>query len=496
MNNVLSKNRFVALLLASLAFSFLVLGQILNSDYFGDDLYNFQVHGAVPYYFDSIWEMNVHFFKQWINIGRFYPFSYYAYTVFYYLDDVVYYKLFLLLMTLLAVVSFSWVVYLFSKNKWVALIVLVITPVLFQYRFYLDPFLSFHGLIQLVAIEIFLSVGLFKLFLDTEKKRYLFLSIMFWLASLLTYEITYPFILMYLWLSLRSEKPVKVAAGYVLVFLAVISIIAWLRLTAQAASIAYTPDFDIWNILKTWFFQVVSVLPGSYYLVSPIPSLKPIGFYFVLAIVLTYFLYKLTSFKEGTKFSDKKALVYLSLILLTLPGLMISFSPKYQSQISFGFAYLPIFIQYFGLSALIGIFIYQVNNMILKLVAIIGMAAILVVHQSANESVVGMVNAPYKNERHVLALFYGNEKIQNVIQDDDMICFKNITPLNTKEFISLYTHKKVVAATKDNKLCKFDFDFRLTRKDASVSLLNRKTHKLFELHFIKNKKAKWTLDQG
>ena len=64
------------LLLVSLTIlaNVLVLSNILQSDYFGDDLYNFQLPGLFPYDYSCPLEYGLKSILGWMSGGRFFPF--------------------------------------------------------------------------------------------------------------------------------------------------------------------------------------------------------------------------------------------------------------------------------------------------------------------------------------------------------------------------------------------------------------------------------------
>ena len=66
---------FLFLVGLTLLANLLLLSNILQSDYFGDDLYNFQVPGKIPHEYASITAYAVACIKGWMSVGRFFPIS-------------------------------------------------------------------------------------------------------------------------------------------------------------------------------------------------------------------------------------------------------------------------------------------------------------------------------------------------------------------------------------------------------------------------------------
>lgn len=493
------KNKLFFLFTLACIFNFLILIPVLNSDYFGDDLYNFQVRGAAPYYFDSIYELTVFYFKQWVNQGRFFPLAWYVYGFFYIFSDVFYYKIYLISITVLSVLTFSWMVYTLSSDKRLSLLVLVITPIFFQFRFYHDAFLSFHGLIQLVSIYLFVSIGFLKLYLNKQKYFYLIVSMLFWLISLLTYEITYTFILMFILIAWGQRNFYKIISLYLTALLSVFLVTMWFRFNAPSTLSAYTPNFDVMLIIKTWIMQTVSVLPSSYYivarpdsiLISRLTFLTLVLFAFVSSLILN-----MATNKNTSSFRLHNNLIPLGVALITLPGFLISFSPKYQVEVGFGIAYLPIFIAYFGLSLIVAVYVTKIKMIAHKLVLITLMMVIIALHNTTNNQVVDMVNQPYKNTRIVLTQLYSNMAVRDFIKEDSLICFEKESPLNSKEFLSMYMKKRFNVKTNLDNTCNYFVNYSIDSNQGEVNIkdLVNNTQLIYGC-FEKNKAEGWTCDQ-
>lgn len=493
--NIASSLRIRFLYVLAIFFNFLVLFPVLSSDYFGDDLYNFQTIGAVPYYFDTVYDMTAFYFKQWLDIGRFYPLAWYLYELFYVLDDVFLYKLFLIFITVLAVSIFSWLVSVFSKDNRLVLIVLIVTPVLFQFRFYHDPFLSFQGLVQIASIFCFLSIGFYKKHIANEGFFNLFLSLFFWICFVLLYEISYIFIFIFIimyWFGNKKDGSVF----YFIFFLSVvIAIVGWLRVHSVQTIDAYNPSFDLYNIVNAWFFQVLSTAPLSY------ASISSFAIYlgaFELVLVFIFLFLMQSSLLSKLNFPCHKvyrdrSIYILSLFLLFMSGFLISFSPRYQEQIRFGIAYLPIFMQYFGLSLLLSILLTSFVRPVYKVSSVLLLSVVLIIHSISNKNVVEMVNTPYQDLRITLGVFYSSAFFLDAINNDGLICFNEATPLNTKEFISIFVKRKISVQTFISKECDYIIEYRKLdlENKVNISFKNAISNEVFNKYFSKNELGVW-----
>ena len=195
------------ILLALFGFNLLINLKVLQSGYFNDDMINSQVPGVVPFVFDSIFDLTKYYFSEWIrNQGRFFPLAWYGYYVFDFFDTLIAYKLYCIFFITVSNFVFGYFVYQISQSKELSYLVILITPVLFQYRLYHDPILSYGGLMQLILIYTILSLILLVKYLKTKNIIFLVGSVMFYLFSLLTYEITYTFFLLHVLIVWRYRK--------------------------------------------------------------------------------------------------------------------------------------------------------------------------------------------------------------------------------------------------------------------------------------------------
>ena len=245
-----------------LLFNFLVLSGILLSDYFGDDIYNFQLPGFFPYQFSGHLEFTWASITGWISAGRVFPFS--GYTSFLFgMNSVLIYKSIILFFILLNITLFSYLVYLISKSKSLALWVLSITSLMFQYRYYHDPILSFHALLQVLFLFTTLSLIFLKKYIDSSRFSYYIASLLFFVISLMTYEISYSFALLYVPIAFTINKDkfnitkiIKILLPYALFTLALLLLTLYLRQGLEMGYV-YTPQFNFFPVTIIPFSIIV-----------------------------------------------------------------------------------------------------------------------------------------------------------------------------------------------------------------------------------------------
>jgi len=468
LKELINKNKFNILLVLSVIFNVLVLLNILQSDYFGDDLYNFQTPGFIPSDYVSMTDFTIKQIVGWMSQGRLFPGCLYEFYLFDIFNTVYSYKLFSLSITIIGVVLFSYLVYIVSKDKFLSLLFLLLTPLFFQYRYYHDPMLSFHGLMQVFFIYVTLSLIFLTKYLQKSGMHYYFLSLLFFTFSLLTYEISYIFIFLYLPIVL-SQMPLRknllkiffLALPYILILGSLTIYVLYLRHNASIAEGPYLPNWDLVTIFITYFNQTISVIPTTYFIMYGNHSNFFQHIQIVHYVILSLFLviYITTSFVKSANPVNKmnvsdKNLIFLGILIILLPGFLISLSPKFQSginEIRFGLAYLPIYIQSFGASLLLALLIRKFSAIKYHIAVILLLSVVLIVHLVSNNEVIEKVNKPYKSNREILSHFFSGTFGQK-LQDGTTIQFAYESPLHRKEFFNMLTRKNlnVVIAPNEN----------------------------------------------
>lgn len=375
--SVTDQRRTVWLFIAALALNMLALWPILHSGYIGDDALNSQLPGALWERRQTLTDFMIESTRQWMAGGRVFPLSLYGNALYVAVTALPLYKAFLLLMVLVNLVGFGYLVRLITGSGRAAVFALVVMPAVFQLRFYHDALLSYHGLLQIVFLETIVSLVLLHRFLTTGRTHYFLGSLGLYLASLLTYEITYVFFGLHLamlayasretspW---RRWRPILPYVG-VTALCALASVAArmtfGMAMVSASPSHAYVVHPDLATISLTILRQVLAALPLIYHLIDPHQvfhgagtTLQPgawtaivllLGVITVLALVLRS---SSRSVPARQAFGDVRLPLALGAGLLVLPALLISLSPKYQSEVIWGIGYLPVYISAYGVALL------------------------------------------------------------------------------------------------------------------------------------------------
>jgi len=492
----INKHKFSILVFLSILFNVLVLSNLLKSDYFGDDLYNFQALGLIPSVYPSITDFTLRSILGWMDLGRFFPGAWYAYYLFALCDTLYTYKLFVVLVTVTNISLFAYLIYLWAKDRYMALLILIVTPLFFQYRYYHDPMLSFHGLMQVLFIYTTLSLVFLTKYLQGSPKYHYYLSLFFFTLSLLTYEISYVFILLYIpivlsYLNLKSDFKRFFVLGtpYLLILVGLTLYTLYLRSNLPPGWNPYRPSWDVYAILITYFNQTVSVIPTTYYWMFENHSefFKHIEYRYVVFASLFVFIYTFALSLKKTLVINKNLFI-MGMLLLFLPGLLISISPKFHdgiNKVDFGLAYLPIYIQSFGGSLLLALLIRKLSTVKYHIVTVLLLGIVLIVHLVSNNQVIEKVNKPYKSSREVLSLFFSGTFGQK-LQDGATIQFAYDSPLHRSEFLNMIIRKNlhVVIAPNDN----YDYQIWCDEINSDFMAIRIKHHTVGIEHVVVYKK--------
>jgi hypothetical protein len=433
---------------------------LLKSGYYGDDAINSYTKGIINFEKESLFSFTRYYMFSWIETGRFFPLAWYLYTLFYYIDNIIYYKAFILAFILIDIYTFYCFIKILSKNDHLAKIMIITLPVLFQFRLYHDPILSYHILMELLLFYLFISLIFLIKFLQSKKIVYLCISILFYNLALYTYEISYLFFIIHFILILYISKNIKLTLQNVSPFffstLIAFIITIYFRTKANVISEAYTMNFNLVVYLKTVIKQIFSSMPLSYFIFnfSTVFNFTLKNFInnistndIIMWFLLIYLFYTLV--KRLNEQIDYKILILIGISFIILPSLMISFSPKYQQEIVWGIGYLPVYIQYFGtVMFLIGIIIwlyYHIKNLKLKLfikvILLLTLTLIALINIQNNRTIVEKFNLTMHYPRVILEEALKNGLTEDIPEDSTILIDSN-NIWDNKYFFYMITNKR------------------------------------------------------
>lgn len=341
---------------------------VVESPYLGDDSWREStLRGLTMLTNASWWEVLWETEKDFLKDGRWYPLVAYYFPVFYYLDRF-FYKLVVVFLVISNISLFGHFIWLVTSSRSFTLLAMMLPPLFFQFRYYHDPILSYYFLLQIELALLLTSVVFFLHFFRNSKRLFLFLSVLFFTASLLVYEASYGFCVLYgiiafLHLGRLSRKQ---AFWSVIPFFSVagvnvlIAIVLRLYFPSYYEGIQINPNFFEW--LTAFSKQAFSALPLSYFLSTDAFSDPPLwnkafitqlwampAVWMLIWFLLSYWC--LMKRQSGSS-EHVSGLMPIGLAFWLLPGVVVGFSTKYQEELRWGLGYLPVYISYFGVMTL------------------------------------------------------------------------------------------------------------------------------------------------
>jgi hypothetical protein len=365
------------LIFGSLILSFLILSPILNSGYISDDAINSLIPGYLQEGNTNVFSFSMPIIYSWVvNEGRFFPIAFlYVYLLFSLSPSLFIYKLFLIIMILINSLLFYYFIKLLSKSEVWAIFSLLIIPIFFKLTLSHNPILSFNALIQVVFSLFLLSLITLIIYLENQSRYYLIASLGLYFVSLLTYEISYPLFLLHILIifSLSKERllrpKLKIAfyffiapVIYILITKILTICLTWPNVSKPSG--IYSINLEVSPFLISLAKEISGAIPLSYIILDPhkifnnnsiffngnvsIPLLICIG---ICSFILFFEISKrlLSSLQEENgKKSNKFLLPLLGLGFIILPLILISITPRHQTESIWGYSYLPGYISSYG----------------------------------------------------------------------------------------------------------------------------------------------------
>lgn len=425
-----------------LAIVFLILSllPVVQSGFYWDDAYFSVQLPGLRLAGGSIWERTWGEIVRYVSRGRINPFATFQFFFFYLLPDARAYKVFLILMTILSVLSF-WILArrIFGPRRIVTLSILLL-PICFQLRLYHDPLVSYYGLMQVLMIEFCWAMTLWIDFLRSGRTGRLVGSLVLFMIGLLTYEMFYPLLLIFIMTAVFERKSVpaglRAAWGHLLITALLFALTIALKFASPDGAAGYsgtTFSANPGKFFAAWLNQATAAFPFAYRLSAP-ESLVLTRLVFPREIFKTTF----STFIGGIEWCDVTALLVLfvllselrkafspaevkpyhfafGLALLALSSVVIALSRKYQEELVPGVGYLPVFFGYFAAAWLIFIGVARIFPWLSRrmgantpfLIGFSVFAVLYCMNQQTNRAVIRVLNEGF---------LYGRETAEEALR--------------------------------------------------------------------------------
>jgi hypothetical protein len=371
----MSSNRRVLFLL--FVFALLVSIPILHAGFVvSDDAQDSSVRGLLQILHLNVWQ---YAWAQNVNLslgqGRVYIFAFADLPIFYYFPDPFATQVVRLIFIWASLITAAWFVRCLTKNKQVALSLVLVIPLFWSIRNFGDPLVSYGAALSLLTLFMMLSLGAYLQFCERKNSVWYVSSVLAYVASLLIYEpgITSLFCLLVLaWLQRRSLKQFLIHMSPYLVVTFLYGIV-WM--VVRQHTVVYDGvaigHFDF-AVIKPFLYQLTAPLPLDYGLLSGhffkwivltqfFSNPYSVCFLVVLAIV-SYILGRALFPQIQLTHKQSKALLLLALPLCVVPAVLIALTAKYREILAWGLAYLPIYVEYIGVGFLLLVLLNKIKH--------------------------------------------------------------------------------------------------------------------------------------
>lgn len=346
------------------------LAVLLKTGFMSDDAYNSQVKGQILEQGVSLNDRILSEAMGWLKgAGRLMILTWYmTYGLYYFTQDPIIVKT----INIIIVISGILLFYIFSKKEtgssYLALLACLLVPAFFQFRIWHDPIMAFTFLIPLIFMLTMGALVFFQKFLDSGKIHYCVIAVCAYLMTLLMYEISYVLCLLFVVVAYARNRSIAGTIRQTLPFTAVttllIGVVAFFRLyfiknSGNPLSTYPGAEFHInlGNVISAFQVQTFSSVPLSYFFFNK-ENLELIfrrADYIVLAtfgVALSILLYKigrnLTPLRLGSWMSCGVILLFAPAALTSLSGHQLELI-----AVGYGFGYIPVYLQYFGLCIIV-----------------------------------------------------------------------------------------------------------------------------------------------
>ena len=415
------------------------LSPLLTTGFIGDDAYNSQIRGNVIQANFGIWEKYIGEIVGWVtDAGRFFPLSWYTYPFYYYLgDNPLVLKVIVANVISISVVLFS----LFVKRQVGSLssgvMVGLVVPLLFQFRLWHDPILSFTFLVPLLFLFCVAALLCFQSYLNTSNRGYLVTASLLYLLAILSYEVAYFLSVLFFLVALEKERNIRAAIVRSSPLLA-LSLLAVLN--HFILPIIFLGDADIYpgsvlhldilGVVNAFLIQFTAALPLIYkarmhFGAIDLPIIVHWYDWVAIAVCAFFLYYVLVKAKFNTfKRRDLYLLVFGGLLAF-IPAFLIGVSGHQAEMIDagYGFGYIPIYIQYFGIAVLIFGVIKALSRWCSRYIRVFSALSVVlfvfvaITNVSNNRAVAENTNVFYKYPRDLLEASINNGLLDRLGED-------------------------------------------------------------------------------
>jgi hypothetical protein len=434
---------------------------LINTGFMSDDAYNSQIKGAIIQQGITLNERILAEIYGWAQgAGRLLVFDWYmTYGLYYFTQDTVTVKALTIFIILSGILFF----YFFSKRETnsscLALLACLIIPIFFQFRLWHDPILAFTFLIPIVFTLTMGALVLFQHYLDHGRSRYYIFAACLYLMAVLTYEAAYPLCLLFFIIANERSNNVirafKQSAGFTIPLAVIITTLTAYRIYFIKSSTYPGAELhlELGKLMSAFAIQVSSSIPLSYYFFNKEnldTQLYKVDYLFLVLFGLGVATL-IHTIGKSTIVPKFRSWATSGIILLLIPATLSSLS-GHQEELNlagYGFGYITVYIQYFGLCILslwlITIIARKAKGKwftVLVFMVSVGSTFVAAANLKLNRAVALKSNETYKYPRQLLksALQAG---LADEMKDGDFLFRTMRYPSDWMWFYTTVTGKKI-----------------------------------------------------
>jgi hypothetical protein len=504
-------NKYIILLsLFTLSYFYI----ILFSGYFSDDAYSYQIKGYLKFTDRSLFGQTFKTIFGWcVGSGRLLIFSQYQHFLFYFIENLYLYKLLILILLL----GNFYVLYLLLlkllKTEKEAFIISCFSMLSLQLREFHDAILGFHGLMPLLGLFFLLQIYFLIIFFENKKKIFLYYSLFFFLISQLMYELSflfYFFNIIILRIFLKNFKQTILFLKYhFFIFCLIFVIFAILQIRVYYFSQLKTPDYKIISssfelkiFFKAFIYQVVSGLPGAYFLSQfkninfDLQFIKYFLFYLFFFFLIQIHIFRtLDNKKTNSKVlinENKLNILICGTIFFIAPSLLLVITPHSKEVLNagFGFGYIFNFFSSFGLSFFGILILRHFTRTGLKIVYTL-ILILAPLNSITNIQTVLNSNKIYKYPEIIISKAVKKGILNNLYDDDILIRQKRFASDSVWNYFGK-SNKSLIILNPDEVLENQSFKNKskiLTNNNNEYEEYDLKNKRVFILHYFFNDKG-------
>jgi hypothetical protein len=301
--------------------------------------------------------------KSWLSSGRFLPFSVFVRYVFF--DTFSYQNAWLYHLVILVLSGGAFYIFLklirYYKFNGSAVLFFLFFIALTQFRVTApDSIIGYNALVQINTIIVCAALICIELFFQKKEISYFIFSIIFALVSVLYYEISivilaapiFVYLYKYQFRTLQKQFALY-ALFYITLLLTFITLRIYLKRSFAVPDMGSYPGtelgFDFKSVLSAFVFQLSGSLPMSYiaHLFERLFHTYIVSFSIIcLACVFIYVK------RTQIALLDRKFL-FFGLFIIFSAALPVALSKHHSSWVSFGYPYIPVFMQNLALASIL-----------------------------------------------------------------------------------------------------------------------------------------------